>query len=263
MEQTNDEQAPVSCPSKIVIQSREQSYTFFKDTYKEEYLSHIISSQDYTAIINNCSKIMGNSWSKKRTNDQIKLPRFVIILACISVLLTVIYMVLLYLSSTSDNGTEMLIVSVICVSLGSLIAFGLSIYNFCRKIGKFKSLDEIIQEDLDLYLGSINKKYINVLNFVYIPKDKWIECNILRPVEVEMNNLESEHNKNSDSERIVEDALENEQELITKKHITPIHSRQISHMSSVKGNPIHSKKASIMTDPVPPSKHSRYTSSIY
>jgi len=171
---------PESTSSKIIITSREQSYSFQKDAYKEEYLTGLITKKDFDDIIANASKIMGQAWSKKRLNDQIKIPTWVIVLSVISVALTIIYMVTLYYSTTSQNGTALLAISIVSVAIASLIAFSLSIYNFCRKIEKFKSLDEMIKEELDKYFEQINTHYEGSLKWKFVTGKNYIECSILK-----------------------------------------------------------------------------------
>jgi len=171
---------PLNTSSKIIINSNIENYAFDKGTYREDYLNHIIEKNEYENILVNASKIMGNSWVKKRINDQIKLPKNVIILSIISIVLVIIYMILLYLSIFSENGKVMIIISIVCVTISSMIALGLSIYNISRKLGKFKSLEQIIKVDLDGYLKEINKKYEGRLVFSYHEVNRWIECNILK-----------------------------------------------------------------------------------
>jgi hypothetical protein len=175
-ERTND--IPDSSPSRIIIKSREQSYSFEKDAYKEEYLSGIVTKKEFDDIIANASKIMGQSWSKKRLNDQIKIPLWVIVLSVISVILTIIYMITLYYSTTASNGAALLAISIVSVTIASIIAFSLSIYNFCRKIEKFKSLDEMIKEELDNYFNEINTHYEGNIKWKFITGKNYIECNI-------------------------------------------------------------------------------------
>lgn len=219
MERKSTYQAmPQWTSSKIVIQSKEQTYNFEKDSYREEILSQCINKNNFDIIINEASKLLGHCWTKKRINDQIKLPKPVIILAAIAVVLTILYMILLYLSASSANGQVLLAISIFSVSIGGLIAFGLSIYNFCREISKFKSLDEIIKEDLDKYFYDVNKKYEGLLQFIYIPESRWIECNILKINE----KWAKEENKYNNIERVEEEPeKENEQEdekILSKKH---------------------------------------------
>ena len=178
---SNDE-FPISSPSKIIITSNE-TYSFDKGTYIEAYLRHCITQKEYDSIITDASRIMGQSWSKKRLNDQIKMPQGVIILAIIATILALIYMILIYYSVSSDNGNVLIITAIVSVSLGSAIVFSLSIYNFCRKIGKFISLEEIIQSDLKEYFFKVNSKFGPNLNFSFNLKKRWIECNIQKPSE--------------------------------------------------------------------------------
>lgn len=238
---SNKDDIPISTPSRIIIQSREQSYTFDKDTYRDEYLRHCIAKYEYDAIVEGASKIMGQSWSKKRLNDQIKLPRFVIVLAVVSVLLTIIYMVLLYLSTTYDDGTSLLVVSIICVTAGSVIAFGLSIYNFCRKIGRFKSLEEIIKEDLDIYFIGVNKKYDSSLRLIFNASKRWIECHILKA-----NERGDREEKRSFINEEVQEEPENEnvefEEEVANKKYSAKHSRA---QSSISRRVIHSRVSSM------------------
>ena len=180
--ESNTNVIPESSMTRIIIKAREQSYTFEKNAYKEEYLSGILTKKEFDDIIFQASRIMGKSWSKKRINDQIKIPSWVIILSVISVLLTIIYMITLYYSTTSSNGTVLLAISILSVTIASIIAFSLSIYNFCRKIEKFKSLDEMIKEELDNYFNGINTHYEGILKWKFITVKNYIECSILKNI---------------------------------------------------------------------------------
>jgi hypothetical protein len=173
---------PFNTPNKIISQSREQSYTFDKNTYVEKYLSHLISQEDYEEIILGASKTMGRSWGKKKKNDQIKLPKSISTLALASVAFSLLYMILIYFSSISADGTGLLIVSIISVVIGMAIAFGLAVYSFCKDIGKFRPLDEIIKQDVDAYLSTINRKWSGKLHFEYNSNKRWLEINIMQPV---------------------------------------------------------------------------------
>lgn len=172
--------------NKIKIYAKDQLYTFEKDKYNGNLLSNILSKNEFDKIIENCSKLMGQSWVEKRTKDQVKIPSWIIGFSILSVILTIVYMITLYLSTTVENGTALFVVSIICISSASLIVFGMSIYNFCRKIGHFESLSSIIKDKLDTELKQANNKYNNI-NFSYnevkkcivvTVKDKYISKNV-------------------------------------------------------------------------------------
>ena len=188
----------------IIVKSKENIYTFEKDTYKEDLLSDCIPKQKYNEIIEAAGKTMGQSWAKKRANDMITIPKVVIILSTLAFFLTIAYMVTLYTSTTAKeekDKTALFVISIICISSASIIVFGLSIYNFCRKIGKFKSLDMIIKEDLMNDFKVINSQYTGLLNFTYDENGKRIIVTALnkgkkkinsnyRGNDIEMKNLE-------------------------------------------------------------------------
>ena len=188
----------------IVVKGKEQIYTFEKNTYREDLLSDVtdrnggkLTKQIYDEIIEQASRTMGSSWSNKRANDQIKIPKEVIFSSIFAVILTIAYMVTMYTSTTAENGTALFVISIICISFASGIVIFLSIYNFCRKITKFKSLDVMIKEDLDDYLGKLNSNYNGKLEFIYNSEKMQIEITALNKPKkkndfqnIEMNNLE-------------------------------------------------------------------------
>ena len=53
--------------------------------------------------------------------------------------------------------------------VSTILSFGLATYNFSRKIGKFKSLDMVIMEQIDIFFRKINKEFQNKLYFAYVP----------------------------------------------------------------------------------------------
>jgi hypothetical protein len=171
---------PKSNRKKIIVPIKTDLYMFdHKSAYDEKFLNHILTKQEYDQIFVQATRVMGGSWSKKRNNDIVKIPNFIIGLAILSVLLTVLYMIFIFLSTASDN-PALLILSIICVSCASIIAFGLSIYNFTRKLGRFRSLQEIIKEDIERFFAEMNNKYEGRLNFVYMVD--YAEINIIKPI---------------------------------------------------------------------------------
>jgi hypothetical protein len=189
--------------NQIIIPSKEQSYQFVKGSFRSKYLEHIIKKEEYDSIIKEASYCLENSWVKKRENDQIKTPKTVTVLIIISVALMMLYMVLIYFSAKVENGATLLILSLICVSVGSVIALGLAVHNFCRKIGKFISLDEIIKTDIDNLFNRVNKKYEGELLFQYECKNRRIIVNILkRNDKGDREEKEGLMNKNSENDSL-------------------------------------------------------------
>jgi len=167
--------------NKIIIPCVEDFYTFEKSTYKEEILKDFIDFNEYNDIISKASRVMGKCACKKKQNDNVKIPNFIYVLCLISIILVFIYLIALYKAVTSSNGENLIVGSIICVSLAVSITFSIAIYNFCRNIGKFKTLDDLIKEDLGEYLKSVNEKYENNLKFKYDERKRWIECIVFKP----------------------------------------------------------------------------------
>jgi hypothetical protein len=171
---------PKSNRKQVIVPIKTDLYMFdHKSSYDETYLGHILNKQDFDAIFTQATRIMGGAWSKKRNNDIIRIPNFIIGLAGISLLLTILYMIFIFLS-TSSTGTAYLILSIFCVTSATGISFGLSIYNFTRKLGKFRSLQDLLNEDVQKLFKELNAKYSGNLGFVY--KIEYAEINILNPI---------------------------------------------------------------------------------
>jgi hypothetical protein len=176
----DDKEIPKSTHHIIIIPVKDELYMFEKKTYIEPFMSHIISKIDYDNIIEAGTRVMGQAWSKKRNKDVVKIPKMFIFLSILSILLTFLYMIFIFLS-TSNESFALLLLSIFCVSLASLIAFSLSIYNFRRKLGKFMSLEDVVRQDVEKYLDRINIQWAGRLEFVF--KDTYMECKLLDPID--------------------------------------------------------------------------------
>lgn len=222
---SNDKEKNLKCtPERIVIKANLQNYTFPKETYKTEYISHLIPKDQYDLIIEKASKILSQAWMKKRENDKINLPGFVTGLSVLSVILTIAYMIMIYYSTTVKDGTALLVVSIICVIIATAIAFGLSIYNFCRKMGTFKTVQEIIREDLLELFSGINQQYFDRLEFSFNDEGNYLEIKIKQP-----NPRLNIHN--DDDVEILENNKEDERQNI-KKDAPGTGSRPMSNKNS-------------------------------
>jgi hypothetical protein len=165
---------------KITIGINKVSFIYDKKTYKPDLLNKIVTKHEWENLISEASRMMGQSWSKKKFNDKISLPKFMSVFASISVILTIIYTATLYSAAISEGeSTALLGISIASISVGTLISAILATYNFFRKLSTFHTLDEIMEMTMKDYLGSLNIKYQGKLEFIYIPETKIIECSIL------------------------------------------------------------------------------------
>jgi hypothetical protein len=163
---------------KIKIELLE-TLVFKKGCYKDT-LDGIMSYTEFDAIIKEASNIVGNAFNKKRKSDQIEYPRFMVLMAYFSIILTIAYGIMLYIASGMDDSKNQLLigVSVICISVVFIITFVLALYNFKKKPPRFMTLEEIIRSDLAKYFLSVNQRYHYRVEFIYIENS--IECIIHR-----------------------------------------------------------------------------------
>lgn len=172
---------PPNSQYKVYIPATHQeSYTFKKDTYVSKFLDHLITKENWKEIINNLDIIMWKASNINRKNTEIKLPKFMIVFSIVSVIFFLVFILTIYLYSVYHHKVYLLYISIICMTVSTILSFGFATYNFSRKIGKFKSLDMIIMEQIDVFFRKLNQDFQNKLNFVYVPNKIWIECNILQ-----------------------------------------------------------------------------------
>lgn len=163
--------------SKIEINCKSTSLTWDKSAYKEDFLAGIIEKEEFDAILEHASKILGDALEKKRENDEVKLPKSMMFLSTITVILSICYVVVLLIAAQSPaNSTILLVIAIICLAGASALALTLSILNYCRKIKQFRTLETFIKDDLDYYFSHINAKFSGKCEFRFLPlKEQIIE----------------------------------------------------------------------------------------
>jgi hypothetical protein len=179
----------------IIIPAVPGAFCFHPHTYNESLLPELISKKDYDLIVYKASKIMGNSILKKRKFDNFEVSNTMLVLFAVSFILILTFFFLFYSAQGSDGVSAMIVVSLVLLVVGLGIALAQAFYSFCRKTRKYKTLEDIIQEDLTIFFEGINNtyyfvkirnkfKYNGSLHFVYVPNKKYIKCYISK-IEIE------------------------------------------------------------------------------
>jgi hypothetical protein len=169
---------------RVEIPMREGTNSFEK-VYREEALSGLLSKSDLDIILNEANKLICEAFIKKKENDDIKLPRFLVLITIASVLLGIAYVGLLIIAilykQDDEHGRKIIIYfATICLLSSTTIIFLLSIYNYCRTNKNFKTIQAYIEEDLNFFFENLNKRYEDVLNFSYDPKREAILINTFK-----------------------------------------------------------------------------------
>jgi hypothetical protein len=169
---------PITTSYKIIIPADLTTFEFNRNTYKEQKLSEYISKKDYDDIVNNASKIMYKCWYTKKNNDTFKQPQLFINFAIKISALLILYMVSLFIATLVDS---FIVIFVSCGLFGGAIVLMifLSLLNIKKPLIPFKTLDEILEQELCSYLEEINTKYTESLNFKFNGENYYIECIIL------------------------------------------------------------------------------------
>jgi hypothetical protein len=168
--------------NRLEIPLREGNYVFEKSSYREEALSGILEKAEFDLILDEAGKIMADAINKKRENDEIKLPKFIVYMSGICIGLACVYTIMLVVAAIIDSevSTALIVCAVLCLFGAIFIAFGLSIYNFCRRVREFKPLEVFIKEDLDYFFETINSKYNGIFEFVFVPGKNIVTLNIYK-----------------------------------------------------------------------------------
>lgn len=190
--------------NKIFITIRDISWTCDKNTYRDEYLSGILTRKEFDKILDNSDKCIGRAMQRKRDNDEVRLPKSFTYLSAIAVLLSLAYVFLTFMgglssqsstasttnstnttsatdtSNTETKGMLYTIMSVVCLIGATFIITILSIYNNCRKSNTFKTIDYFMKDEVDKYYDMVNQKYINILEFEYNQSCKIVELSIYK-----------------------------------------------------------------------------------
>lgn len=203
--------------AKLEIPCRKTSLTYDKTVYKEEILQDIMDQEEFEKILDECSKILGDAIDKKRANDEVKIPKFIVILSIMASLLALVYIVCLFIAANStDNQTFMVVLAVFCLTGAGSMAFVLSLINFCRKIKTFRTLEAYVKDDMDAYLDKINVGFTGKCEFKFYPhKDEAIEiCTFVKTPQM----IKEEMIENNRMQQLEEEENANEQEVQPEKN---------------------------------------------
>lgn len=162
--------------NKILLKLEQENYFLPHNAYDNDILSEYISKSEFEALITDADKVISLSWISKRKYDRLKIPILVYGLALLSAICFVVYLILMYFAPTSENGLSLYYIGLGFCIVGILIASGLSVYNFLKKVTIGKDLDVFVCEGLEKWCRETNKTINENIGFVYNKEDKTLEC---------------------------------------------------------------------------------------
>jgi hypothetical protein len=227
--------------ARIEIPCKEVSYTFDKNGYREEFLKGILSKTEFETIVQESSKIMGKSVQKKKENDEVKIPKFFIILSIIAICFSILYLITLSVASKSQNAVALVAFGIFCLTIAAILILILSIFNFCRKIREFKTINVFIKEDLDEYFSQINSKFSGCFEFRFLPTKNLVELVTFKKSDIMINEEISERKKLIEEEDNKSELEEDEKKSQNVSQVSQNNSR-IELSSRVSSNRTENKK---------------------
>jgi hypothetical protein len=169
----------------IIIPSIPNAYCFKRNCYSYDILGSRLSKEEFDTIINKASIILGNTLLKKRSNDSFKIPLHTKVLILISIICLVLYVIFFFACEAAEKGGTVLFVFSLIFIIGSM---GITLYqsysNFFRPTRQYKTVSELIKEDITEYLNEVNAKLDgkdnNYITFKLHENDRSIECIVLQ-----------------------------------------------------------------------------------
>ncbi len=158
MNSTQDDHSSVF--NTIIVNFKQESYTFEKNTYNRKLLASLISEEDYEEIIKYCSNLIGFCLIKKKNNDTITFSKLILFLMMISIGFLIAYFVTLSQSFQKNEINKVTFgICIFTVVCAIVISSFLSIYNYFKPMRKFQPLSYFIKKDINEYLEKINEDY--------------------------------------------------------------------------------------------------------
>lgn len=175
MEQIN---FPPSTPAKIVIKSNEKGTGFMRNHYVEEYCKDYIPKEEFDAIVDKVSYIIGNEYSRKRNLDTKGMSIWIQLSMMTALALAFCFCVMAYY--IPKYGTTYKVITFLIAVAGYLVAISIMMYNFCAPYQESLTFDQMVFRKVNEYLASINEKMRQrKMEWILIPCHYWMELRFL------------------------------------------------------------------------------------
>lgn len=166
---------PETTPARIVIKSNEKGTGFMRNHYNEEYLSGYISRKDFDEIVDKCSTIVGNEYSRKRNQDTQGMDLWIKITIALAFLLALVFLWMAYYIPDVDEDIYEVIVFILAIP-SFLISIFIMLFNFCQPFQENLSFEQMVYRKVNEYLVNVNNSMkAKHLEWVLIPNHYWME----------------------------------------------------------------------------------------
>ena len=157
---------------------------FLRGYYHEDFLEHLVSREDFLAVVDSANTVIKYAWTKKRNldNEQLSLPRCYAMGACLLLAVALgIFLVFFVFYDYDPLGFDL---AVAAGELGMALTFLILLCGVCRGYKPYRSFDSIVHADLVNLLSRANKQPAFAKRSLYWrihPRRFWLELVIERP----------------------------------------------------------------------------------
>ncbi len=163
---------------KIIMKCNQEFLTFDKKNYPS-VLEDYLSRNEWETIAEEANLVIGNAYHLRKMEESVQIPKYMNIIFWTIFCFCLIDFIFLIIYTKKESANEIIIYFAIALILASCgIIIGLMFYNYSRELTEEKTIDNFIIEGMNEFLGEVNKKYENQLNFEYNHDKLEIECTI-------------------------------------------------------------------------------------
>lgn len=165
---------PNSNPARIVIKSNEKGTGFMRNHYTEEYCKDYIPKKEFDAIVDKCSLIIGNEYSRKRKLDTQDMSIWIQLAMLVALILAFVFCTMAYYIPSYSTGYK--IITFIIAAAGYIVALLIMFYNFCTPYQESLTFDQMVFKKVNEYLASVNESMrTRNMEWILIPCHYWME----------------------------------------------------------------------------------------
>lgn len=185
---------PKNNPARVIIKSNEKGTGFMRNHYHEEYCSPYIPKKEFDDVVDKCSLLIGNEYSRKRkmdTKSMSSCTKLLFMFAFLQIIAFTIFF-LIYIEGESKNAYK--IVTIVTAGVGFAIGLAIMLYNFFSPYEELLTFDQMVFRKVNEYLITINEQYRQRnLEWILIPCHYWMELRMLDKNEKEFEPQTADH----------------------------------------------------------------------
>ena len=184
---------PVANPARIIIRSNEKGTGFMRNHYNEEYCKNYIPKKEFDDIVDKCSLIIGNEYSRKRKLDTQDMSFMIQISMLVALALAFVFCTMAYYIPSYSTAYK--VITFCIAAAGYIVALIIMFYNFCTPYQESLTFDQMVFRKVNEYLATINESMRSRnMEWILIPCHYWMELRFTDKDEANYENYQAARN---------------------------------------------------------------------